>query len=335
MVLSCWKMVRHILRKNNNPKDIQNATNLSGHFQQADASFSPEPYTYFENYAPSELTDSYRVLSTPSSFAKDTLFYIQEIGKLKSLRSHISKREALDSFLFIIVVSGSGTFTYMGKKYTLKSGDHLFIDCKKPYSHKSTDSDPWELMWVHFNGILMDQYYLYYSSKAASIVFRPEAPSDFYAILENLLMSANKKSTHSELLVSHLLNSLVTRILTKNIEQTTKDINTIEDKIQQIKDFLDQNFQKKIPLDIIADEFFVSKYHMSREFKKAYGITIANYIIAKRITYAKELLRFTDLQIEKIGRLCGIEDNSYFNKVFRKFEGMTASEYRKRWRGGK
>ena len=84
---------------------------------------------------------------------------------------------------------------------------------------------------------------------------------------------------------------------------------------------------------MIADEFFISKYHMSREFKKAYGITIANYIIAKRITYAKELLRFTDMQIEEIGQLCGIDDNSYFNKVFRRCEGMTASDYKKKWRG--
>ena len=104
------------------------------------------------------------------------------------------------------------------------------------------------------------------------------------------MMLATKKSADSELLASHLLNSLITRVLTDNTYQKTKDVSTIEDKIQQIKDFLDENFQKKIPLDMIADEFFISKYHMSREFKKVYGITIANYIIAKRITYAKELL---------------------------------------------
>ena len=310
-----------MLKMNNNSVKIKNATPIS------------KANTYFENYAPSELTDSYRILSTPSSFAKDTLFYIQEIGKLKSLKSHTSKREALDSFLFIIVVSGSGSFTYNGKTYSLKTGDHLFIDCKNPYSHKSTDSDPWELMWVHFNGSLMDQYYHYFTNKTSSITFRPENQSEFNSLLENLITLANKKSTDSELLSSHLLNSLITRVLTDSTDQTTKELAAIADKIQHIKDYLDGNFQKKIPLDMIADEFFISKYHMSREFKKAYGITIANYIIAKRITYAKELLRFTDMQIEAIGRLCGIEDNSYFNKVFRKFEGMTASEYRKNWRG--
>lgn len=313
--------------------DIQNAINLSEQSQKIDDDLSSLNNHYFENYAPSELTESHRIISTPSAFAKDTLFYIQEIGKLKSLKSHTSKRESLDSFLFIIVVSGSGTFTYKGKKYSLSSGDHLFIDCKKPYSHESTDSDPWELMWVHFNGIIMDQYYLYFSNKNSSIVFCPEESSEFNALLENLMMLVNKKSTHSELLVSHLLNSLVTKILTSDTDQYVNDADTIADKIKQIKDFLDENFQKKIPLNMIADEFFISKYHMSREFKKAYGITIANYIIAKRITHAKELLRFTNMRIDEIARLCGIEDNSYFNKIFRKFEGMTASEYRKKWRG--
>jgi AraC-like DNA-binding protein/mannose-6-phosphate isomerase-like protein (cupin superfamily) len=322
-----------VLKVNNNPLNIQNAKKTSEHFTKIVNHSLPHKQHFFENYAPSELTESYRIISTPSAFAKDTLFYIQEIGKLKSLKSHTSKREALDSFLFIIVVSGSGTFTYKGKTYALRSGDHLFIDCKKPYSHESTDSDPWELMWVHFNGILLDQYYLYFSNKTSSVAFLPEDQTEFYAILENLMMLANRKSTDSELVASHLLNNLITRILTENTGQTTKDVNIIEDKIQQIKDFLDKNFQKKIPLDMIADEFFISKYHMSRKFKKAYGITIANYIIAKRITHAKELLRFTEMQIEEIGQLCGIEDSSYFNKVFRKFEGMTASYYRKKWGG--
>ena len=314
-------------------KNHQNKVNVSEQIKKIGINPSLKKKHYFENYAPSDLTDSYRILSTPSSFAKDILFYIQEIGKLKSLKSHISKREALDSFLFVIVVSGSGTFNYNGKVYALKSGDHLFIDCKKPYSHESPDSDPWELIWVHFNGILMNQYFMYFSNKSASIVFRPQDPSEFNDILENLMILANKKSTDSELLASHMLNSLVTKVLINNADPTTKEVNTINDKIQQIKDYLDKNFQKKITLDMLADEFFISKYHMSREFKKAYGITIANYIIAKRITYAKELLRFTSMQIEEIGQTCGIEDNSYFNKVFRKLEGMTASDYKKKWKG--
>ena len=323
------------MKKNNNPIDIREAIISSAKSQKKESNSFLINNHFFENYAPSELTDSYRILSTPSTFAKDTLFYIQEIGKLKSLKSHTSKRESLDSFLFFIVLSGSGFLTYEGRPYSLESGDCIFIDCKKTYSHESTDSDPWELMWVHFNGPLMNNYYCYFYNNSNSIWLHPQNLTEFSYILEKLLGLAEMKNPESELISSHLLNSIVTKILTENPYSKRGEINTITYKIKLIKDYIDGNFKKKIPLDMIADEFFISKYHMSREFKKAYGITIANYIIAKRITHAKELLRFSDLQIEEIGQKCGIKDNSYFNKIFRKFEGMTASDYRKKWRGFK
>lgn len=45
-------------------------------------------------------------------------------------------------------------------------------------------------------------------------------------------------------------------------------------------------------------------------------------------------LRFSDSSIEEIASECGIADASYFNKVFRRIEGMTASQYRSMWKGG-
>lgn len=319
--------------------------NLDNNNTKSDSQYSIQPIdsrsaksntkknTYFENYSPLEYTESYRILCTPSTFAKNTLFYIQEIGKLKSLKSHTSKRESLDSYLYIIVKSGSGLFTYEGRTYTVNSGNHIFIDCKRPYSHQSSHTDPWELVWVHFNGVLMKQYFDYYTNKNTSPLCKMENTLELNNILEELMTVASNKGTKSEIISSNLLNNLITLILVPATSPVNNSPSNTIDKIRQIKDYLDSNFQKKIHLDMIVEDFYISKYHMSREFKKAYGITIANYVIAKRITYAKELLRFSDIKIEKIGRICGIEDNSYFNKVFRKCEGMTATDYRIKWRG--
>lgn len=330
MVLSCCKKVFLILENTNIENDKQYSEKK--HYGQS-TKLSPQKNTFFENYAPSEYTESHRVLCTPSTFAKSTLFYIQEIGKLKSLKSHTSKRESLDSYLYIIVKSGSGMFFYEERTYRVSTSDHIFIDCKKPYSHKSSDQDPWELVWVHFNGAQMSQYFDYYSSTNPAPLSKPDNSLEITEILDKLLLLSLKKDSLFEITSSNLINNLITNILTQVISPSGNLPNTTADKMNQIKEYLDNNFSKKIQLGMMAEEFYISKFHMSREFKKAYGITIANYIIAKRITYAKELLRFTDMQIEKIGRLCGIEDNSYLNKVFRKFEGITASEYRKKWKG--
>ena len=105
----------------------------------------------------------------------------------------------------------------------------------------------------------------------------------------------------------------------------------LSDKLKSILHYLDEHYVEDISLDLLAERFFISKYYLSHEFKKEYGTTIIQYILTKKITTAKELLRYSNSSIEEIARLCGIDDASYFNKVFKKMEGCTASEYRKRW----
>ncbi|SFH87552.1 AraC family transcriptional regulator [Pisciglobus halotolerans] len=287
----------------------------------------------FQNYEASEVTDSYRILSTPSAFAKENLWYVQEVGTLKSLKPHTSQRESLDSFLFMIVLSGKGTFTYDEKKSYLKTNDIIFINCQKKYSHRSSSTDPWELIWVHFNGPLIYNYYKLFQKKRGSVIFHSESSLALKEILLQLIESVASENPDSELLSSHLLNTLVTKSLTISEQSMRDDVKSSSKKIFQIKKYIDEHFKEKLTLDNLSHDFYVSKYHMSREFKTTFGTTINNYIINRRTTLAKELLRFTDKSIEEIGQECGINDNSYFNKLFQKVEKLSPSEYRKKWRG--
>lgn len=294
-----------------------------------------EENSFFQKYDQSEVTDSHRVLCTPSIFARDTLWYVQEVGTLKSLKPHTSQREELDSYLFMIVLSGKGTFTYNEEINYLKPNDIVFIDCKKKYSHRNSSADPWELIWVHFNGLSIANYYKLFFGKMNSIVFNSHSSSYFKNTLFQLIDLASSENANSELLSSNLLNTLVTQALTLEKVDIKNNQNISSEKVNQIRQYIDKNFQQKLSLDNIAKEFYISKYYMSREFKKNYGITINNYIINKRTTLAKKLLRFTNKSIGEIGQLCGINDNSYFNKVFQKNENMSSSEYRKKWNGTK
>ena len=77
--------------------------------------------------------------------------------------------------------------------------------------------------------------------------------------------------------------------------------------------------------------FFVELHHRHLWIAPEFFLSLIHSLLAKRINNAKELLRYSNSSIEEIAHLCGIDDASYFNKVFRKMEGCTASEYRKRW----
>ena len=182
-------------------------------------------------------------------------------------------------------------------------------------------------------GTAMSGYHAYFTRHQKASVFHPDSPSDFQSILEQILILEKNRAGNRELLENELLHRLVTQILTWQTEIPVKKEDNLASKLLEIRGFLDEHFTEKIFLDELANQFYISKYHMSREFKKAFGITVGSYVNSQRITKAKELLRFSDQQIEAIARACGIDDNSYFNKVFQKAEGITAREYRRKWRG--
>lgn len=277
-------------------------------------------------------SDACRYLHTPSAFARKNLLYIQEAGHLQSQSRHISKRSHLESYLFFIVLSGQGTVTLENMTHDLHTGDHVFLDCRRPYAHESSDDDPWELLWVHFYGNAMEGYYEYFVKHQRPHIFHPPNPSAFPALIEQILELEQMRANDRELMENELLHRLVTCLLTCPSSDVAPENSNLL-KLQEIRHYLDEHYTEKITLDELANQFYISKYHMSREFKKAFGTTLVSYLTAQRITKAKEMLRFTDLQIEAIARNCGIEDNSYFNKVFQKAEGITAREYRKKWRG--
>jgi AraC-like DNA-binding protein/mannose-6-phosphate isomerase-like protein (cupin superfamily) len=285
----------------------------------------------FEIYQPGELVQTKRFINTPSEFAKKALFYVQETGYLKSLKSHQSRRSNLPSYLFLIVLSGKGSFTYQGQLFELKPFDCVLVDCMEIYTHQSDESSPWELLWIHFNGQAAREYYQYFTNTNSNI-FHTKDPENYIRLINQIMEITGEKGSSWEITVSKLITDLLTGcIMTKYIETSQDGNDSIKVKLDSIKNYLDQNYEDKLLLDDIASRFYISKFHLSREFKRVYGITIVDYLTIKRINHAKEQLRFTKESIENIAAANGYPDASYFNKVFQKIEGMTGSEYRKKW----
>ena len=98
-----------------------------------------------------------------------------------------------------------------------------------------------------------------------------------------------------------------------------------------IRDYLDAHYTEKISLDALAEQFFISKFYLTRVFKEQFGVSINTYILNLRITKAKQLLRFTDRKLENIGYQCGLGAPHYFSRIFKQVEGITPSEFREKW----
>ncbi len=271
-----------------------------------------------------------RIIPTPSAFAREHYLFVQEVGFLKSLVPHISRRQNLDSYLLFFVLTGQGHFYYNQTEYTLKQGDCVWIDCHLPYSHESSKTSPWELKWVHFSGAEAAHFYELFQSTDLYPVFTPANPGLFNETLSQLFASHRTAAAGTELLSHRLLTDMVTDCLLSDTQNRSKS-SDLQTKLSEIRDYLRRHFSEELTLDDLSSRFFISRYHLVREYHRLFGITPVNDLTAIRISEAKSRLRFTDASIATIASACGYPDANYFTRVFRKCEGITPLAYRKLW----
>ena len=86
----------------------------------------------------------------------------------------------------------------------------------------------------------------------------------------------------------------------------------------EVRDHIDHYFADPLSLQSVARLFLVSKEHLSRVFRKAFGITVNDYITERRMEKALELLRDGDMEIKQVARMVGYHDVAYFYRVFKK-----------------
>ncbi len=278
------------------------------------------------------ITDSKRILHTPGEFAKSNLLYVQEVGKLKSLQPHKSQREKLDSFLFLGVLSGAGTITIGNTEFDVKQGYCALINCMDYYAHESSKEMPWELMWVHFNGNTAKEYFnLFMEQNEQKNIFLLEDLVELEDYINRLMEYQKEKDLKSELLSGNILGQLINACLFAVIHHEKENQQKYKKICNEIRECVNEKYQEPELLHIFTSRYGIDEEELDMCFQKTYGITLRDYIVNRRFTAAKELLRFTIKPIKEIIEESGIRNDDLFRKLFQDGEKMTAEEYRMKW----
>ena len=270
--------------------------------------------------------ESKRIIYTPSKFAKESLIYLQEVGISKTSEQHTNLRNFTDSFLIFIVLEGTGTLNYDNKNVKLSKNMCSFINCHLPYSHTSNN---WKIAWVHFNGENVENIYNKFIERENSNSFKTDV-NKFSEIINDLFIICESNDYTKDMNIYNKLVSLLNIIMSETI-YPDKNKRKRKYNIEEIKEYIDNNYTNDISLDSLSNLFYINKYYLLRSFKNLYGTTINNYILEKRITKSKELLRFSNKKIEDIASICGIKDANYYSRLFRKIEGITPKQYKQMW----
>lgn len=110
------------------------------------------------------------------------------------------------------------------------------------------------------------------------------------------------------------------------VEQRQSSLN--EKLIGEIRRCLDENYAAEVSLSGMAEQYKMSPSYLSLLFSERTGKNFSDYLTARRIQKAKELLKHTDMKIYQISAAVGYHDSFYFSNCFKKVVGQTPSEYR-------
>ena len=233
-----------------------------------------------------------RILYTPSLFARSALLNLQEVGSLKARSPHTSTRSGLTSYLYFLVLDGEGSLTY---------------------------------------GTSMTAIYEKYKERGGLPIFHPENSKVFEELLKQLYKLAGSSDYIRDMRINESLSTLLTLLMQESWNPDNSAISKKRMELVSVKNYMDEHYVEKITLDDLEAQFFINKYYLLKIFKETYGVTISSYLISRRITRAKQLLRFTQMTIDEVGCAVGMDGAGYFSRMFKKSEGISPKKYRKQW----
>lgn len=293
-------------------------------------------------------------LTSESIFpSKDLPFYI---GKYYHTNFSDLKIHTHDFIEIVYVYDGKGYHIYNDVTYPVSKGELYIINSRTPHCFYPTDKSNSEHLVV-YNLCFLPEFIssinihlpilveltdimLYKSLYPDEIIYSPDLKlsgsmrTEIEQLYEKMYLEFTSKGiNYVELLRLSLCELLlkIHRFYQQN--HASPESAVIKYRHQLIPDciqYLRENYSKKVTIEELSNNFFLSKSYLSSLFKKATGSGVVEYLQHIRIERACELLTNTTLSITEISIQVGYTDYRFFNKSFKKITGVTAHEYRKK-----
>lgn len=197
------------------------------------------------------------------------------------------------------------------------------------YYH-SNPEDPWELMWVCFNGTSFEYMLNDIGITKDNCIFPGIVNQNLKDMLGDIIddLGTNPDSINQLYSVGTLcilLSRIQKAIGNNNLSAENHQKQTV---IEEVTNFIESNYHMSLNVNVLCEYINYSRSYLSRVFKAETGYTIPEYITHVRIKRAKLLFDETDLSIQEIAISVGFPDAFYFSKIFKKYTGFSPSTYK-------
>ena len=239
--------------------------------------------------------------------------------------------EGRNDYQLLYIAAGKGHFYFKGSKTAtvVEKGNMVLFRPGEEQVYYYYAEDKTEVYWVHFTGWKVEQYLDGYDLPKKENVFftgvSPDYPWIYNQMIRELQLRRANYEDVNKLFIHHIFLTINRYI--KEGKQTKHE--TISD-IERAVHYFNENYSKPITIEQYAQEHLMSVNWFIHSFKEVMHVPPMQYIVSLRIAAAKGYLESSNKNITEISNIVGYENSLYFSRLFKKYTGMTPSEYKKK-----
>jgi len=244
-----------------------------------------------------------------------------------------------DFYEVYFFLSGNVQYIVENRSYLLTSGDVLLIspmELHQPVFNGEHRSYERIVLWIDkqfLEGFSLpgQSFTDCFDTKAPghTNLLRPEGVArQFLAFLmEQLMAETSSEDRYREIASMSYLAQVLISLNRLSAQRTTEElVNSPGSAVYNILGYINDHYSEDLTLDHLANKFFISKYHLSREFQRLVGTSVHRYIVQKRLVMAKQMLSQGKPSSE-VYQQCGFGDYSNFYRAFKAEYDISPKDY--------
>ncbi|ASA21701.1 AraC family transcriptional regulator [Paenibacillus donghaensis] len=254
-------------------------------------------------------------------------------GEGRPIPGHKMGPSVHDYYLIHTVLTGEGHFQSGSLSQTCRAGDTFVIFPGSLFSYQADSSNPWHYAWVALQGEDVQQLFAEVGIIRGRPLQQAANVAELHHLYERIRLSF-KQSAYprlENLEASGWLRLLLCQLGLANAaslpEHSVLLPDVIELQIDQAIRWLSLQFHQQISIDQLASTLGYHRAHLSKVFKQRTGLSPKQYLLKVRMDKAQALLN-GPLTIDQVATSVGYNDALYFSRHFRKWCGMSPSEFR-------
>ena len=238
--------------------------------------------------------------------------------------SHSFGPAVRDRYLLHLVTSGKGSFTILGKTYSVGAGEFFFIPPDTLNYYEADALEPWSYTWLGMKGELLPAFFERLGISAENPVgkFTPE----LYDILAEILEEMATGVTAAFAAVGQCY--LFLNCLEKSLNKPESAQHRPSENVERATTLIDERLHKSLSVSALADELGLDRSYLCSIFKRELGCSPQQYILKRKIEQAKYFLSSTEENVKYIALSLGYDDPFVFSRAFKKVTGISPSHWR-------